>query len=116
MAASFVAATVAACYRARVEGFAPATAGSTVVITNDGLSVMRIYDVTGYVGRVYPGETRCFRLRLTERSNALRAIIDGTSFTSPIFEPWAHGGWSWRIATTPRYDVLSLVPAEPCRR
>lgn len=91
---------------------------ATVQIENDGLAAVAVYESgrSARLGTVMPGQTECLELSegSGDRRLVARPVGGGESAVSPAFEPADGDGWSWKLATTPRLDGISLVRSEPC--
>lgn len=89
----------------------------TVEITNDGPDIVHVYTETGQHRSLHPNEIYCMVLYDPRRQQRLKVVVNGAAYLTPEFTPDAFGGgWTMEIGSIPRTDVLSLMPAEKCRR
>ncbi len=109
-----VVAILAAC-AAVDSGVDYAPAFPTLLVINQSMEPVRIYDDMGiYMGKVYPGERNC----MVFRRESVRTLVFrqmSQVLAGPFFNPFTAEGWSVTIRNTLWIDVDSLQPAEPCR-
>lgn len=90
--------------------------GPTLLVTNQGLGRLALYDQQGRLATLLPNERRCVLLRYTQSAQTLRYAIEGEMYETPTFYPETLDGWRLEVGTTPAIDRLSLRPLdEPCR-
>ncbi len=88
----------------------------TLLVVNEGMVPVRIYDDFGVlIGNVFPGGDKCIVLR-RESVEYLVFRKEGRSEIGPRFAPFGTAGWVVRITNSPLWvNVLSLQPGEPCQ-
>jgi hypothetical protein len=93
----------------------PAPANQFIRVTNVSLSAWRIYvDGDYYVGRIQPGESRCFRVHYRHQHVVhLRAhAVGGGLRYTPEFNIASFPNWSWELSESHSSDFGSLIPFE----
>lgn len=83
----------------------------TLLVRNDGLEVIKVYDPYSKLGEVLPSQSRC--LKLGEYSGQFHLYLRtvGEEEVTPYVSPQIRH-WQIRIGTEPlRYGAISLVPA-----
>lgn len=89
--------------------------GPTLLVTNQGIDHLVVYDEQGRLVTLMPHESRCVRLRNPTKTQTLRYEIEGQAYDTPRFDPATLDGWRLEVGTTPGLDRLSLRPlSEPC--
>ena len=86
-----------------------------VLVTNNGLGPVTVYNGTTRIGTVFPRERRCLLILGTQETSTLALIVEGLTYFTPIFDPPLYdGGWALTVGTNPQFDLLSLEPAPRC--
>jgi len=116
----FVAVLVAACATgppARPDTVEPKRP-TTLLLTNDQASTIRVYYEGQLLGVADPMRTTCISLAgvpFGYRSIYIREM-GGTTWEIPAAWLRSREGWRLRISHTPNWDRLSLDPARRCKR
>jgi hypothetical protein len=92
--------------------------GPTLKIVNNTSLEYRVTVSPAQLVMARPGQTTCVRV---SNLNQLRIIeVFALASSTPYYTPEENlmnaPGWILEIGQLPRYDVLSLRPAEPCMR
>ncbi|NIM50742.1 MAG: hypothetical protein GTO22_16070 [Gemmatimonadales bacterium] len=92
--------------------------GPTLQIVNNTSLAYRVTVGTGVVVQSHPGQTNCVRVgNLNEvRIMEVFALASSVAYHTPPENLMNAPGWILEIGQQPKYDVLSLRPAEPCMR
>lgn len=89
--------------------------GPTLLVTNQGLGHLVVYDEQGRLVTLMPRESRCVLIRHPTKAQVLHYTIEGETYDTPWFDPSMLDGWRLEVGTTPNLDRLSLRPLdEPC--
>jgi len=86
-----------------------------LLVENETTETVAIYGPAGLIGRVWPNESRCFRLHGVEISMIwLQAVLNAFAAVRSLdFMVEDSPGWRWTLTTAYHYDV-HVVPAWPC--
>ncbi len=86
----------------------------TLLIINQSLEPVRLYDGSMLLANVYPGERRCIKLR---RQTDVTFFLKQWSANelAPTINPVTSPGWEITVRNRLVFDVLSLQPAEACK-
>lgn len=92
--------------------------GPTLMIVNNTSLEYRVTVGTGVVVQSRPGQTSCVRVGTRSEARIMRvfAMASSVSYYTPPENLMSAPGWILEIGQQPKYDVLSLRPAEPCMR
>jgi hypothetical protein len=114
-AAVLVFAAVSGCARRHPEPMPPL--GPTLQIVNQSSLVYRVTVSPVIVVVVHPGQTTCIRVGMLhgERTIEFFALASRVTHYTPHQNLMSESGWIVEIGELPRYDVLSLRPADPCK-
>ena len=86
-----------------------------LLVENQTGETVTVYGPGGVIGRVWPGESRCFRLHGQQTGSIwLTAELNASAWVRSLdFTPETEPGWRWTLTTAWRYDV-HVIPAWPC--
>ena len=92
--------------------------GPTLEVTNNTSLEYRVTVGPGVVIMARPGMTSCTRIgNLREvRSIEVFALASRTRYYTPVEQLLSQPGWVLDIGMNPQYTIVSLRPAEPCKR
>ena len=92
--------------------------GPTLEIVNSSSLVYRVTVSPAIIVNVHPGQRACVWVgKVNEtRTIAVQALASSTSHSTPPEDLMGASGWILEIGQSPKYDVLSLRPARPCKR
>jgi len=91
--------------------------GPTLAIVNTSSLVYRVTVHAALVVQVHPGQRMCVWAGKFHEARTMKvlALASSVSHSTPRENLMSSPGWVLEIGQLPRYDVLSLRPAEPCR-
>ncbi len=89
--------------------------GPTLLVTNEGIGRLVVYDEQGRLVTVMPHEARCVPLRNPSKIQVLQYSIEGQTYSTPSFDPLTDDGWRLDVGTTPATDRVTLRPDDPCQ-
>ncbi|MFQ6047641.1 MAG: hypothetical protein ACE5PT_14990 [Gemmatimonadales bacterium] len=92
--------------------------GPTLQIVNNTSLEYRVTVGIGVVVQSRPGQTNCIRVGTRSEARIMRvfAMASSVAYYTPPENLMSAPGWILEIGQQPKYDVLSLRPAEPCMR
>ena len=92
--------------------------GPTLQVVNNTSLEYRVVVGPGVFVISRPGQTACVRVGTNRHVRAIQvfALASSDEYQTPADNLMNAPGWILEIGQTPRYDVLSLRPAEPCMR
>lgn len=91
----------------------------TLLVSNEGLDVVKIYDPYGRIATVLPGHPECVVFTRTYMGSVNFYIRAGNDeAVTPQIDPSTSKGWEITISTMPlRFAAISLIPTDqPCKR
>jgi hypothetical protein len=91
--------------------------GPTLEIVNTSSLVYRVTVNPALVVQVYPGQHSCVWAGKFHEARTMEvfAVASSVSHSTPPENLMSSPGWILEIGQLPKYDVLSLRPAKPCR-
>jgi hypothetical protein len=92
--------------------------GPTLEIVNSSGLVYRVTVSAALVVNVHPGQRACVWAGAVNevRTMEVIALASTTTYHTPPENLMNSSGWILEIGQLPKYDVLTLRPARPCRR
>lgn len=92
--------------------------GPTLQVVNRTSLEYRVTVGTGVVVQSRPGQTSCVRVGTNSAARVMEvfALASSVVYHTPPEDLMSAPGWILEIGQQPKYDVLSLRPAEPCMR
>jgi len=85
----------------------------TLLIINESMEPVRVYDGTMLLANVYSRDEECVKLR-RQGDITLSLKQWSANETAPTINAAASPGWRITVRNTLVFDVLSLQPAEAC--
>lgn len=91
--------------------------GPTLEIVNSSSLVYRVRVSPAVIVNVHPGQHACVWVGRVNETRAIevQALASTVSHFTPEEDLMSSQGWILEIGQAPKYDVLSLRPAQPCR-
>jgi len=91
--------------------------GPTLEIVNTSSLVYRVTVSAALVVHVYPGQHACVWAGTINEARTMEvfAPAGSVSYQTPPEDLMSAPGWILEIGQLPKYDVLSLRPAKPCK-
>jgi hypothetical protein len=91
--------------------------GPTLRIVNNTSLEYRVTVSPGLMVQSRPGQTNCVRVGTVNevRTMEVFALASTVAYYTPPENLMSAPGWILEIGQQPKYDVLSLRPAEPCK-
>ena len=91
--------------------------GPTLEIVNTSSLVYRVTVNPALVVQVHPGQRRCVWAGMFHEARTMEvfALAGSRSDHTPPENLMSSPGWVLEIGQLPKYDVLSLRPAAPCK-
>ena len=99
------------------EGLAPAREITTLLIVNEGMGTLRVYDDMGRIATVMSGRATCVEIISPDRNVSLSFNLVGASqrFYSPLQSFSGINGWVWWIDYyLGVYSTTKLRPHDVC--
>lgn len=91
--------------------------GPTLEIVNSSSLVYRVTVHPGLVVQVHPGQRKCVQAGSFSETRTMEVLALASSEThyTPPENLMTSPGWILELGQRPRYDVLTLRPAERCK-
>lgn len=91
--------------------------GPTLEIVNTSGLVYRVTVSDALVVHIHPGQRTCVWAGTVHEARTMEvaALASAASYHTPRENLMSSPGWILEIGQLPKYDVLSLRPARPCR-
>ena len=92
--------------------------GPTLEIVNTSSLVYRVTVTPSLVVHVHPGQHKCVWAGTFHEARTMEvmALAGSTSYSTPREDLMSSPGWILELGQAPKYDVLTLRPAKPCRK
>ncbi|MGD2134538.1 MAG: hypothetical protein PVF27_00185 [Gemmatimonadales bacterium] len=90
--------------------------GPTLQVVNNTSLEYRVTVGTGVVVQARPGQTSCVRVGSLNEVRVMEvfALASSVRYYTPPENLMSAPGWILELGQQPKYDMLSLRPAEPC--
>ena len=100
------------------EGLAPYRRITTILVANEGLDMIRVYDGMERIATVMSGRAKCVQLKSPERTFQLSFSIlagGGNRYFAPIQSFGSSSGWIWTIdGSLPTISTIRINVHDVC--